>query len=236
MRCKKFKEKIILNLYGELPEREKSELEKHIKECAECARDLEYTKKVFKAVEYSKKAKIPEANWERAWQGISSTVEERPKRQKSLFIFPRWAYAAAAMVFILALGTIIGSLWFPTLQKSHLPLKTSLISMDQSLQEHFETLKPVLTEYANYSPSEERNGKITIDKNVLESLLLQNYLLKRAIATQKNPALQDLLEDVDLILREVTNLRNGDKPTLSLIKDTIKQRDILFKMEIFQKI
>jgi len=76
MRCKKFKEKIILNLYGELPEREKSELEKHIKECAECARDLEYTKKVFKAVEYSKKAKIPEANWERAWQGISSTVEE----------------------------------------------------------------------------------------------------------------------------------------------------------------
>ncbi len=104
------------------------------------------------------------------------------------------------------------------------------------MKEHFESLKPVLAEYANYSPAEERNGTITVDKEILEGLLIQNYLLKRAIASQKNPALQELLEDVDLILREVTNLRKGDKPTLSLIKDTINQRDILFKMEIFQKI
>jgi len=41
---------------------------------------------------------------------------------------------------------------------------------------------------------------------------------------------------VDLILRDIANLRNGDKPTLSLIKDTINQRDILFKMEIYEKI
>ena len=236
MRCKKFKEKIILNLYGELSEEEKSGLERHLQECAECSRDLEYTKKVFQAVEYSKKATTPEANWERAWQGISSTVEEKPKRQLSLLRFPKWAYAAAALVFVFALGIIIGSLWLPTLQKGPLPQKTHLVSMDQSLQEHFESLKPVLVEYANYSPSEEREGTITIDKEILEGLLLQNYLLKRALVDQKNPALQELLEDVDLILREVTNLRNGDKPTLSLIKDTINQRDILFKMEIFQKI
>jgi hypothetical protein len=236
MRCKKFKEKIILNLYGELSEEEKSVLESHLQECAECSRDLEYTKKVFKAVEYSKKEKTPEANWERAWKGISSAVEEKPKRQLSLLLLPKWAYAAAALAFVFALGIIIGSLWFPPLQKGPLPQKASLISMDQSLQEHFESLKPVLTEYANYSPSDERNGIITIDEEILESLLLQNYLLKTAVSSQKNPALQELLEDVDLILREVTNLRNGDRPTLSLIKDTINQRDILFKMEIFQKI
>lgn len=236
MKCKKFKEKIILNLYGELPDREKSELESHIQKCAECSRDLEYTKKAFQALEYSKKGKKPEADWERAWQRISSTVEEKPKKQKSIFLFPRWAYAAAAIVFVFALGIIIGSLWFPTLQKSTLSQKASLISMDQSLLEHFEDLKPVLTEYANYSPSEERNGTITIDREILESLLLQNYLLKKAIASRNNLSLQEFLEDVDLILREITNLRNGDRPTLSLIKETINQRDILFKMEIFQKI
>lgn len=236
MRCKKFKEKIILDLYGELSEEEKSGLESHLQECAECSRDLEFTKKVFQAVEYCKKAEIPEANWNKAWKGISSAFEERPKRQLSLLLFPKWAYAAAALVFVFALGIIIGSLWFPTLQKGPLPQKAHLVSMDQSLQEHFESLKPVLAEYANYSASEERDGTINIDREVLKSLLIQNYLLKRALASQKNPALQELLEDVDLILREVTNLRNGDKPTLSLIKDTINQRDILFKMEIFQKI
>jgi hypothetical protein len=236
MRCKKFKEKIILDLYGELSEEEKADLESHLQECAECSRDLEFTKKVFQAVEYSKRAEIPEANWERAWEGISSTVKEKPKRQMSLLLFPKWVYAAAAIVFVFALGIIIGSLWFPALQKGPLPQKAPLVSMDQSLQQHFESLKPVLVEYANYSPAEERNGTITINKEILQGLLIQNYLLKRAIASQKNQALQELLEDVDLILREVTNLRNGDKPTLSLIKDTINQRDILFKMEIFQKI
>jgi len=236
MRCKKFREKIILNLYGELPEREKSELESHLQECAECSRDSEYTQEVFQAVEFSKKEKTPEANWGRAWQEISSTFKEKPKRQLRFLLFPKWAYAAAAMVFVFALGIIIGSLWLPSLQKSTVPQKAYLVSMDQSLQEHFESLKPVLTEYANYTPSEERDGTITVDKEILKGLLLQNYLLKRALASQKNPALQELLEDVDLILIEATNLRNGDKPTLSLIKNTINQRDILFNMEIFQKI
>jgi len=236
MRCKKFKEIIILDLYGELSEEEKSDLESHLQECAECSRDLEFTRKVFQAVEYSKKAEIPEANWNKAWQGISSAFEEKPKRQLSLLLFPKWAYAAAAMVFVFALGIIIGSLWFPGLQKGPLPQKAPLVSMDQSLRQHFESLKPVLVEYANYSPAEERNGTIPIDKDILESLLLQNYLLKRAMAKRNNSSLEELLDDVDLILRDIANLRNGDKPTLSLIKDTINQRDILFKMEIYEKI
>ena len=129
MRCKKFKEKIILDLYGELSEEEKADLESHLQECAECSRDLEYTRKVFQAVEYSKRAEIPVANWERAWEGISSTVKEKPKRQISFLLFPKWAYAAAGVVLVFALGIIIGSLWFPTLQRVPLPRLPPLLQV-----------------------------------------------------------------------------------------------------------
>jgi hypothetical protein len=236
MKCKKSKEKIILYLYGELSETEKAELDDHLKECSECSHDLEYTKKVFKLVDSSKEEALPEANWERSWEAISSGVEPKPERRKRLFLFPAWAYASAALVLVFALGIIIGGLWIPSLQKAPLSAEGSPVSMDQPLKEHFEALKPVLTEYANYSPLEQNGPTVTIDKEILENLLLQNYLLRRAIAKSNNPSLEQFLEDIDLILREVTNLRNGDQPTLSLIKDTILQREILFKMEVFQNI
>lgn len=236
MKCKKSKEKIILYLYGELSEREKAELEDHLKECSECSHDLEYTKKVFKLVDSSKKEAIPEANWERSWKAISTGVGPKPERRKRLFLFPVWAYASAALVLVFALGIIIGGLWIPSLRKAPLSAEGSPVSMDQPLKEHFEALKPVLTEYANYSPSEQNGPTVTVDKEILENLLLQNYLLRRAIAKSNNSSLEQFLEDIDLILREVTNLRNGDQPTLTLIKDTILQREILFKMEVFQNI
>ena len=69
MKCKKYEEKIILHLYGELDEREREELENHINECRECSLDFDYTKKIFKALDENKED-IPEANWEKSWKEI----------------------------------------------------------------------------------------------------------------------------------------------------------------------
>ena len=51
MKCKTHREQIVLYLYGDLTEREKAELEDHIKHCAECAQDLAYTREVFQVLE-----------------------------------------------------------------------------------------------------------------------------------------------------------------------------------------
>lgn len=236
MKCKRHKEKIMLYLYDELSEKECSELEKHLKECSECSRDLAYTKEVFNTLDSGRKEKIPEGNWEKSWQIISSRIEEKPEKKKRFFYEYRKAFAIAGALSVFILGIVIGRYLLTFRQQTTLVSVTSPASLDQTLSEHFENLKPILIEYANYSPSEKRKSTITIDREIFKSLILQNYLLKRAVANMNNPSQEQLLEDIDLILREISNLKGVDKPTLSLIKDTINQRDILFKMEIFQKI
>jgi len=53
---------------------------------------------------------------------------------------------------------------------------------------------------------------------------------------ESNPSAQEILEDLDLVLREIKNQKSDDKSASSLIKDLIQERDILFKMDVLKTI
>jgi len=231
MRCKKYEEKIVLNLYDELTEKEKAELESHIKECTACAEDLAYTKEVFHIIDEAREEEIPEVEWEKSWKKIDTAVPETQLKEKKRFLFPRWAYAAASLAVVFILGIMIGRFLFFPGQPAGLQTAASENYFQYTLNEHFDELKPILIEYANYTASEKGEEGIVMDKEVARNLILQNLLLKRMVA-ETNPSAAQLLEDVDLVLREIANLRKEDKQTPSLIKDLIHQRGILFKMGI----
>jgi hypothetical protein len=230
MTCKKYREKIILHLYGELNEEDTNKLMEHVKECVDCAKDLSYTEKVFHVLDKTKSTKVPEAQWEKCWNTINTEIEKKQKKQKNFLAFPKWAYATAALIFVFVVGLYIGRIAFLPSQSTRVPLEGTQSALNPSIQEHFESLKPVLVEYANYTGTEE-NGTITIDKELVRSLIIQNILLKRMIA-EKNPSVKQLLEDVDLVLREIANQEDGDAASLSMIKELIQQRGILYEIEV----
>lgn len=232
MKCKKCKEKIILHLYGELNEKENVELENHIKECPECARDFAYTKDVFKALDDAKE-EAPNADWEKCWREIDSSVQVRSRKQKSFFLAPRWVYAAAALLFVFVLGALIGRFWFFPAQESLLEPGISQGSMNLALKEYIDDLKPILIEYSNYTTSNQGEETILMDKKIVRGLLIQNLLLKDLVA-KLNPSFIPLIEDLDIILKELSNMQTGDRETPSLIKELIHEREILFKIEILQ--
>jgi hypothetical protein len=234
MKCKKYEEKIILHLYGELDEKEREELENHVKECRECSRDFGYTEKVFKALDKSKE-EVPEANWERCWKEIDASARKKPARQKSFSLLPRWAYATAALLLVFVLGAIIGRFLFFPAREAPDEQALSPSSIQLTLQEYFEELKPVLVEYANFTSSEKGEETILMDKAMARNLLIQNILLKSIVA-KTDPTLVQLLDDVDIVLKEISNLKKEDRQTPSLIRELIQEREILFKMEVLQKI
>ena len=233
MKCKKYEEKIILYLYGELNEKERADLLSHIKECSGCAQDLEYTKKVFKALDDSKEEEAPQANWEKSWKEIRSTTKVQTREKKSFLLTQRWAYATAALLVVFVLGALIGRFWFFPVKESPFRAGAAPTAMNPALIEYMDDLKPILIEYANYTSSEGKEEAMLIDKDILRSLLVQNLLLKDLIA-KSNPSLLPLLDDLDLVLKELSNMKRGDKQTPSMIKELIQEREILFKMEIFQ--
>jgi hypothetical protein len=232
MKCKKYKEKIILYLYGELDESDTAEVESHVKECPACLEDLEYTKKVFKLVDENNE-EIPEANWEKCWREIGTGTQVEPRRQKSFLLVPRWVYAAAVLLVVFALGALIGRHWLFSPQESPLESGISQGSMNLALNEYINELKPIMIEYANYTSPEKGEETILIDEKIVRSLLIQNLLLKDLVA-KSDPSLAPFLEDLDIILKELSNMQKGDVLTPSMIKELIHEREILFKMEIIQ--
>ena len=237
MACKKYKykEKIVLHLYGELGEKDAKDLMAHIEECAECAGELAYTKKVFQVIDETKSDDIPQADWEKCWNTIDIGIQSKDRKKKSFLWYPRWAYASAALLIVFAVGFFLGrSVFFQPRKGSQALLEGSQSAMYPSIQEHFESLKPVLVEYANYTASPD-NGKITIDKKIVRSLIIQNILLKRMIA-EEDPSLKEILEDVDLVLREIANQEGDDTHALTMIKELIQKRGILYELEVSQTI
>ena len=233
---------MILYLYGELDAGRKAELENHIIDCAGCQQELEYTKKVFAALDDSKPSYTPEGDWEKYWEIIQPRTfmqisgKQRIKSDKRAFsAFPRWGYVAAALILVFLLGIFAGRIWFfPAFQDNSRDARTG-ISYKFALNEHLDELKPYILEYANYNKYENGAQYITVDKKLVQHLLIQNVLFKKALA-EKDPSAAQLLEDIDLVLHELANMEEGDEWILSMIRELIQKRDILFKMEVLQKI
>jgi hypothetical protein len=234
MACKKhkYKEKIVLHLYGELSEKDTKVLMAHIEECPDCAEEMAYTQKVFQVLDETKSDEVPEANWEKCWSTIDVGIQGKKRKKKNFFLAPpKWAYAAATLLIVFTVGFFFGRLaFFKPGKSTPRQLEGSQSAMYPSLQDHFESLKPILVEYANYTESPE-NGKIAIDKRIVKSLIIQNILLKRLIA-EEDPAMKEVLEDVDLVLREIANQEGDDAHSLSMIKELIQERGILYELEV----
>ncbi len=233
MKCKSFKEKIILHQCGELEDKERITLAAHLEECPECAKDFAYTKKVFRVLEDTRAETLPETDWEKSWQSIDAQIPPKPRSAKRIFLIPRLAYAAAAVLIIFIVGIITGRFWLPSKAPSPAGTTASQAYVEQSLQQYLEDLRPVLVEYANYTPEEKGQETIVMDKKVAHSLLIQNLLLRNIVA-KTNPTLLPFLDDVDIVLKEISNLETDDKQTPAFIKDLIHDREILFKMEIIK--
>jgi len=235
MSCKKHREQIILYLYGELTEADQHELEQHVQNCPACARDLEYTRSVFGVLDDAGQEDVPEAGWERCWSRINTGIQSptpAPSPKPRGHLFPRWVPAAAAVLVIFALGIFLGRFWPGS--RTPTPTAASQQSLEfspPSLQEHFDNLKPILVEYANRAADDPESTDIQVDRRFIQSLLVQNFMLMR-MAAQNNPEAADILEDIDLVLREIKNLEPGDPDTPRMIRALIEQRDILFKINM----
>ena len=151
---------------------------------------------------------------------------------------PGWIYLAASVVVIFVLGVFIGRFWLTSDVQTAAAISGvkspgSSEYVKQSLREHFETLKPMLVSYANYSAEENGREMMILDREIVKNLLIQNYLLKKLVI-ESDPSAAELLDDLDLVLREIKNMPSDDTWATSQVKEFIQERDILFKMDILK--
>jgi len=241
MKCKQARQAVVLDYYGELSAAEKTELGAHLRDCRTCASERKETLRVFTLLEANPPAPVPEPDAERVWSKVEFRLN--PKRlpeRRPAWGSRQWSLAGAALLLVLVTGIFIGRGLLPP-QAPVAPLASSASGPSRQgagvksvLAGHLEDLKPLLLEYANSIPASSTDRTVSIDENLLRALLLQNVLLRNALV-KSDPAAAELLDDCDLILKEILN---RDRPTSASpadIRNLILKRDVLFKLEILKK-
>lgn len=238
--CNRFKDMMVDSLYGELTGKDKKVFEEHIGTCLSCAREYQEMASVLGVMERRVQPEMSEAFWDNYMPRLNDKLDSE-KRKKTLFkphlninFNTRWLLYPAAAMLLLVSGAIIGSfLYSPSGQDF---LKNPLATVRQTrpeVNEHFENLQPVLIDYSNYSQAQNAGGTqsetVAVDKDILKRLMLENQLLKKAAARSNDPALKQLMEDLELILLELNN-----SGSIRGVQELLDRNDVLFKMKIYQ--
>lgn len=250
MNCKDARHAVVLDHYGELDEGARAALAAHLRDCPACTADREETRRVLALVSERGSAAVPQLDAERAWRLVRAGLRGPVRTPRPAFVPGlRWGLAGAGLALVLAAGILIGRFGLktgtPGLSVSARPAVSSVpagtaailpaASLQPVLATHLEDLRPVLLDFAN-SISEGRPGAaVSVDERLLRGLMLQNLLLRRAL-NGHDPAATELLDDLDLVLKEIVNAKSPGGATSAQVRGLIKDRGILFRMQILKTI
>jgi hypothetical protein len=152
------------------------------------------------------------------------------------------ALVLIAGILIGRFGLKIGPMPTPVSAKAALlsvpgasPSVLSAASLQPVLATHLEDLRPVLLDFANSIGSGKPGSVASVDERLLRGLMLQNLLLRRAL-NGHDPAATELLDDLDLVLKEIVNAKSPGGATPAQVRDLINDRGILFRMQILKTI
>jgi len=253
--CRKMKSLFLESLYGELDMDRKESLKRHLAGCRECSEEYEKMAQTLRTM--SKKA-VPDPGRE-FWDGYWDKLELRMKRD-GLFepleakaqkiprvrfgFFPRWGYGAAGAIAILAVGILIGRLFFsrPVILSRPAPTGTPSVLPASSAEDlalrtsrYFERSKVILLALVNFDP-----GKKDVDglhlprqREISNELVKEASALKGDLKNAKERKLEKLVGDLEMILMQIANLKSEyDLPTVEIIKAGVEQNDVLFKISL----
>ncbi len=236
MTCHRFKKDMLLEVYGELEARKRRGLEDHLAGCASCRREFETTRKVLASLDATEPSSTPEADWDRSWKAIEKSLEPARRRVGRFSIVSSWAYAPLALAALFILGIVVGRFALPTRPPSPAPSLADRLSpaaVGTLLDRYFENVTPVLLDYANDGKGQANENVLLSDRKTAASLLVENMLLRRALA-RKNPALADLFDDLDMILTDISHLKNHDTATPVSLREAINRRQVLDRIRRFE--
>jgi len=237
MTCQRFKKDMLMEIYGELDEKERRKVKDHLARCPSCRKEFETTRNVLASLDRVPPDPVPEADWERSWKTIEAGLEPARRPRRFLAPAPRWAFVPLAVAALFVLGIVVGRYGLPFRTRAPFEVKAGTISsaaMQTLLSRYFEDVTPVLLDYTHDGRSQGREEVLLSDRQVAASLLVQNMLLKRALA-RKDPTLVDLFDDLGMVLTEISNLKSQDRATPDSLSSVIKERQILPRMRRLER-
>jgi hypothetical protein len=225
MNCNDFKDFIIVNIYRKLTSSEKEDFDLHRRECPNCAQLYKTTENYHGILEENNEVPLPD--WDESWTVISEGAFKKKRFTLSLFPAMRYAVVSAAVLTVFVVGMFTGKHFLypsdPKVVRSHM----------SPIQNYTESLEPVLINFSNRSDEQRTEEYSEIEVQILTEMLAQTRLLKY-LAAQRNDDFQTkLLEDLEFVLVDMTNLRPGDQDSAEQLIRLIKEKELKFRLKRF---
>lgn len=233
MKCKHIEKIAILYLYDDLSPEKKLELEKHLKFCQSCAKQVEERRMLLKTISLGEK-RASDPRWDHYWRQINLQMDRVDTKSWTARPSLKWSFTLAGFAFFLILGFLLGRLIFTDSQMQLREFAVNGKYPSQSVLVHyFEDMKPLILDLCNASLT---NGdrQDLIEKEVIESMLIQTRLLQHRFS-QRDPYVAGLLTDIEMILTEVSNRVPGDRNMARSVRELIKERGIPIKIDLFEQ-
>ena len=234
MNCNDCRDLIVTGIYGTLSSREKKDLEGHVEACPECARTLR------ELGDYQgllvEKEEIPLPDWERSWEVISESMR-RPQKHRIVYILsPRTIYAAAAVIVVFITGLLIGKHFMG-------PTREIILSTPESVHSSYyipvsnyaESIEPILVNFTNRGAYQLPEELLEMEREIIDEMRSQTMLLRYLASRSGDLDLQYLLEDLEIILVSIANLRKGDEDAARQLEHFIRERAVTMRLRQIMK-
>jgi hypothetical protein len=255
--CKDFEASMVDALYRQLGERDNEVFQAHLKVCSACAREYEEMGAVLGVMDRRQRPGMDDAFWDNYLPRLQEKIKSAGhspgyfqqaaawlKQWRRRFHFDmRWIMVPAAAMLLVAVGIAIGRFIYlpagPSPRLGHQLADSSAAArrIDPVVSRHFDNLRPVLIDCANYSGDRTAGTgeRVWVDRNMLQKLMLENRLLKQMAARSSDASLKQLLEELELILLEISNPGTGAdrERAMRAVQTILNQNDTLFKMRVF---
>jgi hypothetical protein len=230
-KCKKFQKMMDLYVCEMLSDTKTHEFESHIKDCSACSITFAKIRETYAFLTSNTEEKVA-SDWDTSWRKINKRLmEAKPSvRENQPFYKLRLAIVGAVVFFMV--GLFVGRYFlFPPQGKETLESQLNR-QLKVSLLEHIENIKPIIIQYSNSKIPYKSNQNLLIDREVASRFLVNNQLLQGQFSKDKNKRIIQLLEELEIILTEISNISQERPENLYLIRELIKIKGILMKIEV----
>jgi hypothetical protein len=217
MNCREFENALVLRLLEPLPPETLAEIDGHRAVCRRCAARYEKAGRlpVFLPREGEPAPSEPTPSWPSLLARLEEGRIRRPRFFRSKIV---WAVAGAAGVFLA--GIVIGT---GILRPGRPAADRAAMIPDNILRAYVERLDPLLVDFQVKGRSPAPEDVVQFEKRMTMELRQDTALLKEAARLAGHSDLVDILDEIDILLVNLSYLQSGDRDAADQLGRIIRE-------------
>lgn len=229
--CDKNKNKLLLYIYGELSEKESENITKHLSDCESCRTELKKMKLDMKMIG---SLKVRELQFDK--EKVKNNILKRLGQKQRLPFYSHFVIKTAAVLSIFIVGIFVGKIIFSPEQGITTLKKPGSTDHNKLLiKDHFEMAGDAILEFTNNKFEVSLDKTKDVEKKKILSLLQDTRFLKFRFTGTRDEKLLEFLDELEVVLTELSNISPDDREYLSIMKEMLLEKDIVHKLRSYRE-